>query len=144
MATTTHNLLHKISYIEADIEIQKQILFSLSDDNKQEIEKIIKNIAESKKEIQRLRDEIEKISPDEHQRILKIEKSVEKFKAIAAEKKFSTINNMASGDNCSLKLSDGKTVNCLVRAKDDHGNYTAITIDGELVNISAEEVASDS
>ena len=37
----TEDLLKKINYIEADLEIQKQILFSIPSANKEEIEKTI-------------------------------------------------------------------------------------------------------
>ncbi len=56
--TNIQDLLKKINYIEADIEIQKQILFSIPSDQEPEMEKTITGIAAKKEEIEILRQQI--------------------------------------------------------------------------------------
>jgi len=142
MTNTVQQLLHKISYIEADMEIQKQILFSLSDSEKEEIEKIIKKIADSKQQIQELRGEIKNLSPEEHQRIVAIENAVEEFKKISSETKFTQINNVSQGDDCTVTTVDGKKTHCLIKALDEEGNITAITVEGQIQYYTIEELQS--
>ncbi len=140
MKNTVQNLLKKINYIEAEVEIQKQILFSIPSDNKKEIEEVIHKIAQAKDEIVNLRDEIEAISPEEYQNILKIEEASAAFKQIAAEKKFTTVESMSTEGNCSIQLKDGKELACLVKASDADGNWTVITLDGDICHFSHEEI----
>lgn len=138
---TTQNLLKKINYIEADIEIHKQILFSIPSDNRQEIENTLQSIAGKKEEISQLRDEIQKIDPEWFKQILVFEKAVNDFKKIAEEKKFQTIASKNIDEQCSLSLSNNTEIECLIKACDEKGDWTIITIDGEICYFAKEDVA---
>lgn len=137
---SVQDLLKKINYIEAEVEIQKQILFSIPSDNKEEIQQVIEKIAQAKDEISELRSQIKSISPDEYQKIIKIEETAAAFKKLAAEKKFTTVENMSTTEHCSLKLQNGEEVPCLVKASDEDGNWTVITVDGDLCHFSRDDI----
>ena len=94
MTKTVQDLLKKINYIEAEVEIQKQILYSIPSTERDEIEKVLKTIAAAKEDIGILRSEIEQIDPEEFQKLARIEESVAAFKKISSEKEFSTIESM--------------------------------------------------
>jgi hypothetical protein len=143
MTKTVQDLLKKISYIDAEIEIQKQILYSIPSTERDEIEKVLKTIAAAKKDIGILRSEIEQIDPEEFQRIARIEESVSAFKKISAEKKFSTIESMTFDKACVLSCRDGREIHCLVKASDKKGDWTIISMDGSLITLPGVEVLSE-
>ena len=136
MNIKVQDLLKKIRYIEADIEIQKQILFSISSNDQKEMEHAVKIIAAHKEEITTLRLELQRISPEEHQNIMTLENAVTAFKKIASEKKFKSIKIMEINEECCLHLKDQPKIHCLVKACDEDGGWTIITIDGEIQQFS--------
>ena len=137
----TEALLKKINYIEADVEIQKQILFSIPRDQQTEMEKTISLIAARKKEIELLREELKEIDPVEYDRIIRFENTLTEFREIAAKNPFESVINRNVHEQCSLLLQDGDQVECLIKACDREGNWTIITIDGEIKQYSAANVA---
>lgn len=140
MTKTVQDLLRKINYIEAEIEIQKQILHSIPTDEKDEIEKVLKTIVDAKKNIEILRSEIETIDPKEFQKLALIEESVSTFKKITSEKKFSSIESMTFEKECILSCIDGREIKCLVKACDENGNWTIISTEGSLITLPSNEV----
>jgi hypothetical protein len=141
MSQTTQNLLKKINYIESDIEIHKQILFSIPSDNRQEIENTLQSIADKKEEISQLRDEIQKIDPEGFKQIAVFEKAVNDFKKIDEEKKFQSIVSKNIGEQCTLSLTNNTEIECLIKASDENGDWTIITLDGEINYFAKEDVA---
>jgi hypothetical protein len=139
---TTHDLLKKINYIEADIEIQKQILFSLPRTQHAEIEKTVKLIADQKAEIESLRQQIKAINPEEYEQILVFEKAVTKFKKLAATLHFQTIINKNPQEPCVLSLKSGESIECLIKACDALGDWTIINMQGEIHQFQAQSVVS--
>ncbi|MGW8194660.1 MAG: hypothetical protein ACWGOX_10390, partial [Desulforhopalus sp.] len=133
---TTQDLLKKINYIEADIEIQKQILFSIPSDQKDDLEKTVSLIAAKKKEIDKLRQQIQKQDPEEYQRIVVFEKALQEFKKLAADKPFQSISSRNVAEGCVLPLGNGEEVECLVKAYSADGNWTVITLDGKTEHYS--------
>lgn len=138
---TTQDLLKKINYIEADIEIQKQILFATPTANRAEMEKTISLIAAKKQEIEGLREQIRKQDPDEHQRIIRFEETSRAFQKLAEEKKFISVNGGNPAEQCFLSLSDGSRRNCLVKACCENGDWAIITPDGNIQHFTADQVA---
>lgn len=143
MSISTQDLLKKINYIEADIEIHKQILFSIPSDNRQEIEKILKVIAGKKEGINQLRQEIKKIDPEEDEWITVFEKAVNDFKKIASEKKFQSIVSRNVDEACSLSLTNRTELQCLIKACDENGDWTIITLEGEIKYLKKDAVAEE-
>lgn len=137
----TESLLKKINYLEADVEIQKQILFSIPSAQKEELEEIVSRIADKKEEIELLRQELRDHDPKEYDRIIIFEKAVVEFKKIASETPFQTIINRSINEQCTLLLKDGVGVECLVKACDDKNNWTVITVEGEVKQYEALTVA---
>lgn len=140
MNQKVQDILKKINYIEADIEIQKQILFSIPSNDESEMEKVIKSISDKKQEISALRQEIELISPEEHQKIILLEKAVSTFQKIAKTRKIRFVEAMKVNENCALSLVEKTSIPCLVKACDEDGRWIIITLDGEIKEFSPEEV----
>jgi hypothetical protein len=135
------DLLKKINYIEADIEIQKQILFSTPTDQRTEMEKTVAVIAAKKAEIETLRQQIKELDPAEFERILVFEKAIGEFKNLAATRKFTSITGKNINESCQLALQSGAAVDCLIKACDEGGNWTIITLDGEIRHFDQADVA---
>lgn len=140
MNQKVHDLLKKITYIEADIEIQKQILFSIPSNEQKEMERVIETIAAKKEEITTLQLKIREISPEEHDKIMVLENTVAAFKKLASEKKFTVMKSMNSHEECCLSLKHGEQIHCLVKACDEDGGWTIITMKGELRHFSQNDV----
>ena len=141
MGNTAQDILKKINYIEVDMDIQKQILFSIPSADKAEIKKVMEIIADQKEQIKALRQKIKAVAPEEYQRILTFEKASEKFKALAAEKKFKEISTFDGTTACNVSLTSGATIDCLVKARDEAGDWTVMTLDGEIKTFIADTVA---
>ncbi|MFN2355090.1 MAG: hypothetical protein ABR512_11270 [Desulfopila sp.] len=140
MHSKAQDILRKISYIEADLEIQKQILVSIPSDKKTEIEEVIGKIAKFKKEIETLRQTLQQESPQHYDTVRAIEQSIADFQKIIAKKKISSIESLSTNPNCSIHLQGGDTIACLVKACDEQGNWTIVTSTGEIRTISHREV----
>ena len=136
----TEALLKKINYIEADVEIQKQILFSIPSDRQAEMETTLTLIAAKKKEIEVLRQELQRHDPEEFALIVLFENAVAEFRKIAQEKPFQSIVNRNVNEECFLSLHNGTRVDCLIKACDHEGTWTIITINGEIKQFSAAAV----
>lgn len=139
-STATPDLLKKINYIEVDVEIQKQILFSIPSAETDEIEKTIRLIAERKKEIEVLRDEIKAADPVEYERIMVFETAIADFRELASSTSFESIVSREMGGDCSLKIKNAPPVECLIKANDPEGNWTIITLEGKIQQYAKEQV----
>lgn len=133
MKERVKGLLQKINFIETDMELQKQILFSIPADQKVEMEKTMDVIASQKQQILDLRAMIKEIDPEEYNRIIALEEGTQKFKQLSKDKKFDTVNTLNEQGQCFITLNDGTRVDCLVAAKDDTGNWTVLTLGGEAL-----------
>ena len=141
MLNNAQDILKKINYIEVDMDIQKQILFSIPSADKAEIEKTMNVIAGKKEEINKLRQELQAVAPEEYERILIFEKASLEFRALAAEKQFKEISSFDGTTPCEISLKAGDIVNCLVKAMDAAGDWTIMTLEGEIKTFAADEVA---
>jgi len=131
MSTKVKGLLQKINFIQTDMELHKQILFSIPSDNKAEMEKVVNTIAGHKKQISDLRGQIKEIDEDEYDKIIAIEQAADQFREISRDKKFVQVNTLNEDHNCFITLNDGTRLDCLVVAKEENGNWTVLTIKGE-------------
>jgi hypothetical protein len=131
MTETVKGLLQKINFIETDMDLHKQILVSIPSDDKTEIERIIKQIASQKGQIEDLRLRIKDLDEDEYNKIIAIEKGVHDFKQISRDKKYILVNNLNESGECYITLNDGTRLSCLVAAKEENGNWTILTLAGE-------------
>ncbi len=131
MSSKVKGILQKINFIETDMALHKDILFSIPSDQKEEMERVLTQIAEMKGQIEALRLKIKEIDEDEYNRIIAIEAATEKFKALAQGKKFAQVNTLNETGECSITLNDGTRIDCLVAAREEDGNYIILTLDGE-------------
>ncbi|MBT3387516.1 MAG: hypothetical protein HN417_06260 [Desulfobacula sp.] len=131
MSENIKGLLQKINFIETDMELHKQILVSIPSEDKSEIKNIISKIADQKNQIHALRQEIKKIDEDEYNKIIAIEKAAQVFRQIARDKKFVQVNTLNESGVCFITFNDGTRLDCLVTAKEENGNWTVLTLDGE-------------
>lgn len=132
MHPQVETILKKISFIEMDMELHKQILFSIPSDQKDEMEKVMHTMAEKKQQIQDLRREIKRLDPSAHDHILAIEKGTQDFKAMARDKQFSRVDTPDETGACSITLNDGTCLDCLVAAKEENGNWMILTREGRV------------
>jgi hypothetical protein len=131
MATDVKGLLQKINFVEADMELHKQILFSIPKENTAEMEKVVNTIAALKDQIIDLRDQIKDLDEDEYNKIVAIEKAADRFRQISKNKKFVQVNTLNEDRQCFITFNDGTKLDCLVAAKEENGNWTVLTIEGE-------------
>lgn len=131
MSDQVKTLLQKINFIETDMDLHKQILMSIPPENKAEMEKVISTIAGQKKQIEDLRMKIKSIDEDEYNKIVAIEQAVEQFRVLAKTKKFTQVNTLNETGECYITLTDGTRLDCLVAAREESGNWTIMTLDGE-------------
>ena len=131
MSAEVKTLLQKINFIETDMEVHKQILLSIPSDNKKEMEKVINEIADQKKQILTLKQKIKKIDKTEYDKIIAIEQAADTFKQISKNKKFIAVSTLNESGDCYITLNNGTRIDCLVAAKEENGNFTILTIDGE-------------
>jgi len=131
MGTKIKGLLQKINFIEADMEVHKQILFSTPKEETAQMEKVLNTIAGLKQQINDLRAKIKEIDPQEHRRIMAIEQAAQTFQKISRDKQFVRVNTLNEQGHCSITLNDGTHLECLVAAQEENGNWTVMTIDGE-------------
>lgn len=131
MSAEIKGLLQKINFIETDMELHKQILVSIPSDNKTEIKTIIARMADQKQQINALRQQIKKIDENEYNKIIAIEKAAQTFRQIAKDKKFVQVNTLNESRVCFITFNDGTRLDCLVTAKEENGNWTVLTLEGE-------------
>ena len=132
MSDTIKALLQKINFIETDMDLHKQILVSIPSSDKAEIERVIKTIADQKKQINDLRMQMKEADEGEYNKLIAIEKATDAFRQIAENKKFILVNTLNETGECTITLTDGSQVDCLVAAKEESGNWTVMTLDGEI------------
>jgi hypothetical protein len=126
------NLLKKISFIETDMELHKQILVTIPSAQTDDLEQVMQTIADKKQEIQNLRREIRQLDPEAYDRIIAIEKGTEIFKTMAQNKQFDRVDTPDETGTCKLTLIDGTDVDCLVAAREENGGWMVLTREGEI------------
>ncbi len=124
-------LLQKINFVETDMELQKQILFSTPSDNKAQMEELVVKIAGLKKQIMNLRQEIKEIDQEEYDKIIAIENGTNKFQELSKNKKYIQVNTLNESGECFITLNEGTRIDCLVAAKEENGNWTVLTLEGD-------------
>lgn len=132
MSETVKTLLQKINFIETDMDLHKQILASIPSNDKKEMERVISVIADQKKQILDLRQKIKEADEGEYNKIIAIERATENFRQLSQNKKFVAVNTLNETGECYVTLTDGTRIECLVSAKEDNGNWTILTLDGEV------------
>lgn len=131
MSATVKGLLQKINLIEADMELHKQILHSIPAEEKDQMEAVIRKIADQKLQIDELRLAIKREDEEEYNKILAIEAAAKAFQQIAADKKFIQVQTLNETGECYILLNDDTRIDCLVAAKEENGNWTVLTLDGQ-------------
>ncbi len=131
---TSEDLLRKISYIEADLDIQRQILLAIPAGQTEEMEKTIATIAARKGEIQALRDQIRTLDPDAHARIVAFELASAQFRQLVSSGGYTqVVCGFDGGEAGRHTLSNGSSIPCLLKAFDGSGNWVVITTDGQIL-----------
>ena len=113
------------------MELHKQILVSISPDDKAQMESIIKKIADLKQQINELRSKIKTIDENEYNKIIAIEKAAMTFRKISRDRKYVQVNTLNESGQCFITLNDGTRIDCLVAAKEENGNWTILTLEGK-------------
>lgn len=136
-------ILQKISFLEKDIELHKNILASIPAGQEKEMENVIKTIVGLKEKVNGLKASIEKEDPEMFLQVQKLEKGTAKFKELAEQKQFEVVITLDQSRECFLDLSDGSRLECLVKAREKSGDWTVLTFDGEVGFYAAKDVLGD-
>lgn len=139
-AMQVEQVLQKISFMEKDIELHKNILVSLKEHQNDEMEEVIRKIVEMKERVDELKKSIAEIDPDVHGQIMKLEEGTAKFKNTVEARNLHQVVTLDQAGECRIDLLDGRQFECLVKALDDAGNWIGLTHDGEVLEFAAEEV----
>lgn len=137
MGNQVKALLQKINFIEADMELHRQILVSIPSDRGEEIQQTMVAIAAMKGQIHDLRQEIKARDEIEYNRMIAIEKAARKFQALARDKTFVRVHTLNETGECFVTLNDGTRMDCLVAAREENGNWTLLTLEGETKEFPA-------
>ncbi|MFV0438360.1 MAG: hypothetical protein ACK5PS_13345 [Desulfopila sp.] len=133
-------VLQKIHFIERDIELHRNILMSVADDDRKEMERVIGEIARMKGRVEELKGSIAELDPEVHGQVLQLEEGTRKFQQLARERAFQMVFTLDQLGECVINLVDGSQVECLVKAVDERGAWVGLTHHGEVVEFSAKEV----
>jgi hypothetical protein len=142
MSRTVEQILQKISFLEKDMELHKNILASIPEGKESEMEEVIGTMVELKKKIEIEKESINDVDPEMYEQIQKMEKASARFREIAAEKEFQAIVTLDHARECYVDLEGGERLECLVKAQDKDGDWTVLTVDGETLELSADKVVS--
>ena len=132
MSEKVKGLLQRINLIETDMDLHKQILHSIPSADKAEIQETLEKIADQKAQIDHLRQEIKKIDIHAYNKMVAIENASTTFKQLAATKQFVNVKTPDETGACPLTLANGSRLDCLVAAQEQDGNWTIMTLDGEI------------
>ena len=132
-------IIQKITFIETDIELQKQILASIPEGREDEVRTVLEKIVGLKEKVKTLKASIKEIDPAEYERIATLEKAADKFKEISKGKTFTRVITLDHNRECTLRLADDTDLECLVMAEDEKGNWTVLTMAGETREYAAGE-----
>lgn len=141
MSITVEQILQKISFLEKDMELHKTILASIPEGKEEEMEEVIGTIVELKKKIEVEKESIQDVDPEMYEQIQKMELASAKFREIAAKKEFQTVLTLDHSRECYIDIKGGERVECLVKAQDKDGDWTVLTIDGEIMELPDDRVA---
>lgn len=139
-AKQVEQVLQKINFIEKDIELHKNILVSLKEDQKKEMEEVIHKIVGMKERVDELKRSIAELDPEVHAQIMKLEAATAKFREMAEARNLHQVVTLDQVGECRIDLLDGRQFDCLVKALDDAGNWIGLTQDGEVLEFAAEEI----
>ena len=95
------------------------------------MEQLVNKIAGLKQQIMGLRQEIKEIDKSEYDKIIAIENGTKKFQELSKDKKYILVNTLNESGECFITLNDGTRINCLVTAKEENGNWTVLTLEGD-------------
>ncbi|MBU3952658.1 MAG: hypothetical protein KJ658_10985 [Proteobacteria bacterium] len=142
MSANVKGLLQRINFIETDMEVHKQILFSIPSKNTAEMKKVVDTIADLKQQINDLREQIKEMDEGEYDRIIAIEQAADRFRHISKDKKFVQVDTLNESGHCFITLNDGTRLECLVAAREENGNWTVLTLAGETKEYTGSLVRS--
>lgn len=138
-ADSVQAIYQKINFVEQDIELHKSILASIPTADQKGMEETLTAIAQLKNSLITLRQSLAEADPAEFARLEKLDRASEQFRQIAAQKTFSRIITLEHHRHCTLRLAGGQLVDCLVIAEDEAGDWTVLTLSGEVAGYSAEQ-----
>ena len=91
MSEKVEQVLQKIHFIERDIELHKNILMTIPEDQQEELEKVIREIVRMNERVAELKQSIAELDPVVHAHILKLEEGTRRFQELAATKNFQQV-----------------------------------------------------
>ena len=132
------DVMQKIGLLEKDLDLQKHILRATPTGKEEEAREVLMTMTTLKAKIEAARQEIKAIDPDEYERMVRFEASSNEFKEAAKGREFVSVTDLNTAMECRIETLDGKTIDCLVKAKDTTGEWLIMTVDGEVMTLAAD------
>lgn len=133
-------VMQRITFLEQDLELQKHILRAVPTGEAEQGRKVLSTIADIKEKIEACRLEIKALDPDEYARMVRFEEAAAAFKKAAEGREFVSVTDLNTSEACRIETVDGASFECLVKARDAAGEWLALTVDGEVMSLGADQV----
>ncbi len=133
-------VMQRITFLEKDLELQKHILRATPTGEEEKNRDVVVTIADIKEKLEGCRQEIKALDPEEYNRMIRFEDAAAAFKESAKGREFVTVVDLNTHAECSLQTVEGTSIPCLVKAQDSHGEWLVMTVDGDVMTFSSEQV----
>jgi TolA-binding protein len=132
--------MQQVNSLKIDMNIHKEILASIPEDNKKEIRDTLEKIAKMKEKIEHLKATLRKEDSEGYDLMVKLESATGKFQELSKGKQFKQIFTLEHNGPCAIDLVSGERIDCLVAAVQHSGDWTLITTSGEAREYMKSEV----
>ncbi|WP_300669564.1 hypothetical protein [Desulfoluna sp.] len=136
-------VMQRIILLEKDLDLQKHILQSIPSGEEEQSREVLATIADIKKKIEACHGEIKALDPEEFARMARFEDAAASFKAAAEGREFVTVIDLNTHPECRIETSEGRALDCLVKAQDTTGQWLIMTVDGEVMSFDADQVVEN-
>jgi hypothetical protein len=133
-------IMQRITLLEKDLELQKQILRAIPTGEEEQNREVLGTIADLKEKVEGCRQEIKALDPEEHNRMIRFEEAASAFKECAKGREFVTVVDLNTHVECRIETVDGQSIDCLVKAQDSKGDWLIMTVDGNVMTFEPDQV----
>ncbi|BCS96627.1 hypothetical protein DSLASN_22590 [Desulfoluna limicola] len=133
-------IMQRITFLEKDLELQKHILRATPTGEEEQNRDVLTTIADIKEKLEACRQEIKALDPEEYNRMIRFEEAAAAFKECAKDREFVTVIDLNTHVDCRIETTDGKSIDCLVKAQDTQGEWLIMTVDGDVMTFEPDQV----
>lgn len=133
-------VMRRITFLEKDLELRKHILRATPTGDEAQSRETLAIIADIKEKIEACRQEIKALDPEEYHRMIRFEEAAVTFKEHAKGREFVTVIDLNTHHECRIETVEGKGIDCLVKAQDTGGEWLVMTVEGDVILFSPDQV----